>query len=43
RDYTTHVSSASYPVYVGCALIVIGMMGQFYTRRAASLSWNAAR
>lgn len=41
--YNPHFSSSMYPVYVGLALIVIGMMGEFYTRKSASISWSAAR
>ncbi|WP_204112669.1 ABC transporter permease [Shimia biformata] len=32
-----------YPVIVGVILIMIGFMGEFYTRRNASLSWSARR
>ena len=28
---------------LGVVLIVIGMMGEFYTRRHASVSWDARR
>ncbi len=42
-NYNPHFSSISYPVIVSLVLIVIGMMGEFYTRQHASLSWNAAR
>lgn len=41
--YNPHFSSPMYPVYVGLALFVLGMMGESYTRKSASLSWNAAR
>jgi ABC-type polysaccharide/polyol phosphate export permease len=37
------VSSPTYPLYVGLALFAIGLMGEFYARKNASLSWNAAR
>lgn len=42
-NYTPRHTSVSYPLYVSLALIVIGMLGEFYTRRYASLSWNARR
>ena len=42
-NYTPHFSSATYPVWIGIGLLVIGMMAQFYTRKTASLSWNAGR
>lgn len=42
-NYAPHHSSVSYPIYVGGVLIMLGLMGEFYTRRHASLSWNARR
>lgn len=42
-NYNPHFSSISYPVIVSIVLIVIGMMGEFYTRKSASASWSAAR
>lgn len=42
-NYNPHFTSISYPLAVGAALIVIGMMFEFYTRRNASISWNAGR
>ena len=42
-NYNPHFSSISYPVYVGIALIMIGLMGEFYTRRHSSVSWGATR
>ncbi|KGM49833.1 ABC transporter permease [Pseudooceanicola atlanticus] len=42
-NYTPRNSSIEYPIYVGIALIMIGLMGEFYTRRHASLSWGAKR
>lgn len=41
--YNPHFSSATYPVYIGLALIMIGLMGEFYTRKNASASWGAGR
>lgn len=41
--YNPHFSSSIYPVYVALALLMLGMMGEFYTRKNASLSWNAGR
>lgn len=40
-NYNPHFSSISYPLYVGIVLLVIGMMGEFYTRQYASVSWGA--
>ncbi|MCZ4353366.1 ABC transporter permease [Roseovarius aestuarii] len=42
-NYSPHNSSASYPVIVGGVLLMIGMLGEFYTRRHASSSWDARR
>jgi ABC-type polysaccharide/polyol phosphate export permease len=42
-NYNPRYSSVEYPIYVGLALVMIGLMGEFYTRRHASLSWNARR
>lgn len=42
-NYTTDVSSVSYPLLVSVSLIMLGMMGEFYTRQNASISWNASR
>ena len=42
-NYFPRYSSISYPIYVSLALIMIGLMGEFYTRRHASISWNARR
>jgi ABC-type polysaccharide/polyol phosphate export permease len=42
-NYNPHYSSVSYPVYVTIALIMIGLMGEFYTRRHASASWGAGK
>ncbi|WP_172297964.1 ABC transporter permease [Pseudoruegeria sp. HB172150] len=42
-NYNPHYSSVLYPVIVSLSLIVIGMMGEFYTRRHASISWGAGK
>ncbi|NCU19841.1 ABC transporter permease [Candidatus Falkowbacteria bacterium] len=42
-NYNPHFSSISYPVYVGLTFLMLGLMGEFYTRRNASLSWGARR
>lgn len=41
--YNPHVTSAMYPLYVGICLIMIGLMGEYYTRQNSSLSWGATR
>ena len=42
-NYNPHYSSISYPLYVTIALIMIGLMAEFYTRKHVSLSWSAKR
>lgn len=43
KNYNPHFSSWEYPLIVALVLIVIGLMGEFYTRRNVSLSWSARR
>ena len=40
-NYNPHYSSWQYAFWVGVVLTMIGLMGEFYTRRHASLSWSA--
>lgn len=40
-NYTPLYSNWVYAFWVGLALVVIGMMGEFYTRQRASTSWSA--
>ncbi len=42
-NYNPHFSSISYPIYVGLACMTLGLMGEFYTRKHVSLSWDARR
>nr|WP_050761121.1 ABC transporter permease [Thalassobium sp. R2A62] len=42
-NYNTDVSSVSYPVIVSLTLVILGLMGEFYTRQNASVSWESAR
>lgn len=42
-NYNPHFSNISYPIYLSLVLIMIGLMGEFYTRKHASLSWFAKR
>ena len=42
-NYNPHYSSWQYALWVGIVLTMIGLMGEFYTRRHASLSWGARR
>ncbi len=40
-NYNPMHTSAMYPIYFGMALLLLGMMGEFFTRKRASLSWSA--
>ncbi|WP_166417693.1 ABC transporter permease [Cochlodiniinecator piscidefendens] len=40
-NYNPHHTSVSYTVYLSLTLIMIGLMGEFYTRKNASASWGA--
>ena len=42
-NYNPHFSSWEYALWVGIVLTMIGLMGEFYTRRHASASWTARR
>jgi len=42
-NYNPHFSSWQYAVWVALVLVVIGLMGEFYTRRHVSISWSARR
>lgn len=42
-NYTPQHSSVTYPVYFSLAVLMIGLMGEFVTRNAASVSWTAGR
>lgn len=42
-NYHPRFTSLSYPVYCALVCILIGLMGQFFTRKFASLSWGRRR
>lgn len=42
-NYFPRNSNWHYAFYLGIAFLMIGLMGEFYTRRHASQSWNARR
>ncbi len=42
-NYNPHYSNWVYPLIVSTALLVIGFMGESYTRKHASISWGARR
>ncbi|MBA96514.1 MAG: ABC transporter permease [Sulfitobacter sp.] len=42
-NYNPRYSNWEYAVWVGVVLMVIGLMGEFYTRKHASASWSARR
>lgn len=41
--YNPHFTSVDYPIKATIAIIMIGLMGEHFTRQHASASWNAAR
>lgn len=41
--YNPHFSNWQYPLYLTAILIMIGLMGEFYTRKRASISWTAVQ
>lgn len=42
-NYNPHYSSWEYPIILSLVLIMIGLMGEFYTRKHASVSWSAGK
>jgi len=42
-NYNPHVTSIMYPIYFSGALLIIGMMGEFFARQYASASWYSKR
>jgi ABC-type polysaccharide/polyol phosphate export permease len=42
-NYNPMHTDWAYAIWVGLALLMIGLMGEFYTRRSASISWGARR
>ncbi|MBD3679477.1 MAG: ABC transporter permease [Rhodobacteraceae bacterium] len=42
-NYNPHFSSISYPLYVSLALLTLGLLGEFYTRKQVSRSWSAGK
>jgi ABC-type polysaccharide/polyol phosphate export permease len=42
-NYSPFVTNISYPIYASIGVLMLGLMGEFYTRRSVSLSWTAGR
>jgi len=42
-NYNPRYSDPMYPLWVGLVLVMIGLMGEFYTRKRVSISWGARR
>lgn len=42
-NYNPHFSTWQYAAWVALVLMVIGLMGEFYTRHRVSISWSARR
>lgn len=43
ENYFPRNSNWEYPMYVALILVMVGLMGEFYTRQHASSSWDAKR
>lgn len=41
--YNPQFTNLEYPLYVALALIMIGLMGEFFSRQHVSISWSAGR
>ena len=42
-NYTPHYSNVAYPIWCTLAFLMVGLMGEFYTRKYASASWGAGK
>jgi ABC-type polysaccharide/polyol phosphate export permease len=42
-NYFPHYSNWEYPLYATLGLVMLGMMAEFFTRKRASMSWDARR
>lgn len=42
-NYNPHNTTLAYPIYLTLVLFAIGLIGEFNTRRHASISWRAGR
>lgn len=42
-NYTPRHTNLEYPFWIMVGCMMLGLMGEFYTRRRASISWSAAR
>ncbi|NSX53365.1 ABC transporter permease [Parasulfitobacter algicola] len=42
-NYNPHYTSVEYALYLSLTLLMIGLMGEFYTRKHASASWAARK
>lgn len=42
-NYNPHYTTISYPLILSIVLIMAGLMGEFFTRKHASISWGAGK
>ncbi len=42
-NYNPHYSNVTYPIVISLVLVMLGLLGEFYTRKHASMSWDAGR
>ncbi len=39
-NYNPHYTSVTYPLYLALGMVMLGLIGHFFTRQHASVSWN---
>ncbi len=42
-NYNPHFTNWEYPLYFSLGILILGLMGEFYTRKHVSASWGAGR
>jgi len=42
-NYNPHFTNYSYPLILSVVLMMVGLMGEFYTRKHVSISWTAGK
>jgi len=42
-NYTPRFTDPDFPLWFGVAFLALGLMAEFFTRKHASASWDAAR
>jgi len=42
-NYNPHYSSITYPFFLSLGFLLLGLMGESYTRKHASISWGMGK